>query len=122
MPHHLGLDADRVGDHRQPRRHVLQHLQPALAPAPASSGTQLMPMSAAGDLRRLAVLRPGTGDDRQVLKLQEAIADQLQAQPGQALADLFEQRPDRLQARERAGRADPDQLHAAAGRPCSARG
>ena len=31
---HRRLHADRVGDHRQPGRHVLQHLQPALAAAP----------------------------------------------------------------------------------------
>ena len=74
---HLDVNADGVGHDRQAGRHVLQRLQAALAAAPIVVGNPADAHVGRGDFRRLVRFGPRTGDDRQRIKAQKAVANEL---------------------------------------------
>ena len=73
-------DADRVGHHRQPRRLVLQDLQPALSPAPEVVGNPAYADVPGRKLARLGLLVPGHRHDRQRKRLGKSVADHAELQ------------------------------------------
>ncbi len=116
VAHQFALDADGVGHHGQTGGHVLEHLEAALAQAPQVVGHPADADVSGRHGRRLPLLAPGTGQHRQVPPLKKSVADQFQLEAGYPLPQFFQQGRTRLQAAQRARRADPDQLRLPAAR------
>lgn len=68
MTHEFFLNADRIGDHRQSRGHILQELQAALAFAPPILGKPADADVGLGEIVGLGGFIPATEVDAQVFQ------------------------------------------------------